>query len=52
VRFGLGGMIAGTPESGGWSSRELRRIVQSMKGLNIVGMDIVEVARESELYLT
>ena len=37
---------AGTPESGGWSSRELRRIVQSMKGLNIVGMDIVEVARE------
>ncbi|KAG7566930.1 hypothetical protein FFLO_01309 [Filobasidium floriforme] len=34
----------GTPESGGWSSRELRRIVQSMKGLNIVGMDIVEVA--------
>lgn len=38
---------AGTPESGGWSSRELRRIVQSMKGLNIVGMDIVEVARKS-----
>lgn len=47
-----GGMIAGTPESGGWSSRELRRIVQSMKGLNIVGMDIVEVARKSDLYLT
>lgn len=23
-----------------------------MKGLNIVGMDIVEVARESDLYLT
>lgn len=52
MRCGLGGMIAGTPESGGWSSRELRRIVQSMKGLNIVGMDIVEVARESDLYLT
>jgi len=43
-------MIAGTPESGGWSSRELRRIVQSMKGLNIVGMDIVEVARKSACF--
>lgn len=34
----------GTPETGGWSTRELRRIVRGLKDLTIVGADIVEVA--------
>jgi agmatinase len=34
----------GTPEPGGWTSRELIRIVRSLETLNIVGADIVEVA--------
>jgi hypothetical protein len=36
--------IAGTPESGGWTSRELRRIIQSLHGLNVVAFDIVELS--------
>lgn len=35
---------AGTPESGGWSSRELRRVLHTLVGLNIVAMDIVELS--------
>jgi hypothetical protein len=35
---------AGTPESGGWTSRELRRIIQSLQGLNVVAFDIVELS--------
>lgn len=34
----------GTPEIGGWTSRELIRILRGIEGLNIVGADIVEVA--------
>ncbi|KAK4051828.1 hypothetical protein OIV83_002533 [Microbotryomycetes sp. JL201] len=35
----------GTPESGGWSSREVKSLIRdSLVGLNIVGFDIVEVA--------
>ncbi|WFD28139.1 agmatinase [Malassezia nana] len=34
----------GTPESGGWSTRELRRIIRGLEGLDLVGADIVEVA--------
>ncbi|OCF40443.1 agmatinase [Kwoniella heveanensis CBS 569] len=34
----------GTPESGGWTSRELRRILHSLVGLNIVAFDIVELS--------
>lgn len=34
----------GTPESGGWSSRELRTILRGLEGLNIVGADLVEVS--------
>ncbi|CAM9653905.1 unnamed protein product, partial [Scytosiphon promiscuus] len=34
----------GTPEVGGFSSRELIRLLRSMKGLNIVSGDVVEVA--------
>lgn len=34
----------GTPESGGWTSRELRTILRGLEGLNFVGADLVEVA--------
>src|SRR3569833_3243421 len=34
----------GTPEPGGWTTRELIRILRGIEDLNIVGADIVEVA--------
>ncbi|KAM5476038.1 putative agmatinase [Microsporum audouinii] len=34
----------GTPESGGWTSRELARILRGLEKLNIVGADVVEVS--------
>lgn len=34
----------GTPEAGGLASRELITILRGLKGLNIVGADVVEVA--------
>ncbi|ODV88485.1 hypothetical protein CANCADRAFT_29590 [Tortispora caseinolytica NRRL Y-17796] len=34
----------GTPETGGWTTRELRKILRGLDGLKIVGADIVEVA--------
>ncbi|TAQ83424.1 hypothetical protein B7494_g8255 [Chlorociboria aeruginascens] len=34
----------GTPEPGGWTSRELIRILRGVEGLNVVGADVVEVA--------
>ncbi|CAO3686415.1 unnamed protein product [Umbelopsis vinacea] len=34
----------GTPETGGWSTRELRRIIRGLEGIKLVGADIVEVA--------
>lgn len=34
----------GTPETGGWSTRELRTIVRGLEGVNIVAADLVEVA--------
>lgn len=34
----------GTPEVGGWSSRELIRILRGIENLNLVGADIVEVS--------
>ncbi|TFY62018.1 hypothetical protein EVJ58_g4135 [Rhodofomes roseus] len=34
----------GTPETGGWSTRELREILRGLDGLHIVSADIVEVA--------
>ncbi|KAL9633656.1 MAG: hypothetical protein Q9164_004569 [Protoblastenia rupestris] len=34
----------GTPEAGGWTSREMIRILRGLEDLNIVGADIVEVA--------
>lgn len=34
----------GTPEPGGWTTRELIRILRDVEGLNLVGADVVEVA--------
>ncbi|KAH7886000.1 arginase deacetylase [Phlebopus sp. FC_14] len=34
----------GTPEVGGWTSREVKRIIRGLAGLNFVGADVVEVA--------
>ncbi|KAL8931078.1 MAG: hypothetical protein Q9208_000181 [Pyrenodesmia sp. 3 TL-2023] len=34
----------GTPETGGWSTRELRTIIRGLEGVNFVAADIVEVA--------
>lgn len=38
-------MIAtGTPEPGGWTTRELLAIIEGLEGLEVVGADVVEVA--------
>ena len=34
----------GTPETGGWSTRELRTIIRGLEGVNFIAADIVEVA--------
>ncbi|KAI0965097.1 Arginase/deacetylase [Xylaria arbuscula] len=34
----------GTPETGGWSTRELRTILRGLEDLNIIAADVVEVA--------
>ncbi|KAI9877225.1 MAG: hypothetical protein M1830_004483 [Pleopsidium flavum] len=34
----------GTPETGGWSTRELRTIIRGLDGINLIAADIVEVA--------
>ncbi|KII94050.1 hypothetical protein PLICRDRAFT_36283 [Plicaturopsis crispa FD-325 SS-3] len=34
----------GTPEIGGWTTREVKRIIRGLAGLNFVGADIVEVS--------
>ena len=34
----------GTPEPGGWTTRELIRVLRGIESLNVVGADIVEVA--------
>lgn len=34
----------GTPEPGGWTTREVKRILRGLSSLNIVGADIVEVS--------
>ncbi len=34
----------GTPEAGGMTSRELLEIIRGMRGMNLVGADVVEVA--------
>jgi agmatinase len=34
----------GTPETGGWTTRELRTIIRGLEGINLIAADIVEVA--------
>jgi agmatinase len=34
----------GTPESGGWTTRELKRYIKGLERLNLVGADVVEVS--------
>jgi agmatinase len=34
----------GTPEPGGWTTRELIRILRGIEDLNLIGADVVEVA--------
>lgn len=34
----------GTPEPGGWTSRELLTVLDGLMGLQVVGADVVEVA--------
>ncbi|KAK2752295.1 hypothetical protein FQN55_007335 [Onygenales sp. PD_40] len=34
----------GTPESGGWTTRELKQYIKGLEGLNLVGADVVEVS--------
>ncbi|KAL2845867.1 arginase family-domain-containing protein [Aspergillus pseudoustus] len=34
----------GTPESGGWTTRELKRYIKGLEGINLVGADVVEVS--------
>lgn len=39
----------GTPEAGGISARELLEAIRTMKGLNLVGFDLVEVAPDLDV---
>jgi arginase family enzyme len=39
----------GTPETGGWSTRELRTIIRGLEGINLIAADLVEV-RLAHLY--
>lgn len=34
----------GTPEAGGWLTRELIQVIRGLSGLNIIGADVVEVS--------
>ena len=34
----------GTPESGGWTTRELKRFIKGLEGVQLVGADVVEVS--------
>ena len=36
--------FSGTPEIGGWTTRELIQILKGLAGVNVVGGDVVEVA--------
>ena len=43
-RLSIVAPATGTPETGGWSTRELRTILRGLEGINLVAADIVEVA--------
>lgn len=33
--------VAGTPEAGGWTTREVKRIIRGLAGLNFVYVDLI-----------
>lgn len=37
-------IATGTPEPGGWSTRELLAVLEGLEGLDVVGGDVVEVS--------
>lgn len=37
-------LATGTAEPGGWTSRELLTVLDGLRGLDVVGADVVEVA--------
>ena len=37
-------VATGTPEAGGWSTRELLAVIEGLEGLEVVGADVVEVS--------
>jgi agmatinase len=34
----------GTPESGGWTTREVKRYIRGLEGVRLIGADVVEVS--------
>jgi agmatinase len=34
----------GTPESGGWTTREVKRFIKGLEEVNLIGADVVEVS--------
>ena len=44
ILHGGGSNSSGTPEIGGWTTRELIQILRGLAGVNVVGADVVEVA--------
>lgn len=42
----------GTPETGGWSTRELRTILRGLEHVNLIAADIVEVAVSLRLFIS
>ena len=45
-------LLAGTPEAGGLIPREAQTILRGLKGLNIIGGDVVEVAPQYDANTT
>jgi agmatinase len=35
--------LAGTPEAGGWTTRELKRIIRGLAGLNFVYVPLLSI---------
>lgn len=44
ISYEGGSEFRGTPEIGGWTTRELIQILRGLAGVNVVGADVVEVA--------
>jgi hypothetical protein len=44
ISYENGSKFRGTPEIGGWTTREFIQILRGLAGVNVVGADVVEVA--------